>query len=87
VMEYCDGGTLKDLCSDVYLNKYEISHFCEESMTITICLLSGDLSFKRLKKKTQRVCLKAKITENTVCTLVRANAPHEPLSEDSKNAV
>jgi len=43
VMEYCDGGTLKDLCSEVYLNEYEISHFCRQ-------ILEG-LQYLHLKRK------------------------------------
>jgi hypothetical protein len=30
VMEYCDGGTLRDLCREVFLNEQEIAHFCRQ---------------------------------------------------------
>jgi len=30
VMEYCDGGTLRDLCSEVIISESEIAHFCRQ---------------------------------------------------------
>uniref|UniRef100_A0A6B2LBD3 Protein kinase domain-containing protein n=1 Tax=Arcella intermedia TaxID=1963864 RepID=A0A6B2LBD3_9EUKA len=30
VMEYCDGGTLKDLCNEVLLDETEVAHFCTQ---------------------------------------------------------